>query len=94
LEKIAMADIDNRLQQLVALLELTSDQKEAIDDLLTVAKQIDQLEATIGALPELQRNALMRYWAEPILQYGTNVRSYRRTFFGLAEMIKSSLGRD
>ena len=89
-----MADIDHRLQQLVALLELTSEQKMAIEDLLMLAKQIDQLEATIRALPELQRNALMRYWAEPILQHGTNVRSYRRTFFGLAEMIKSSLGRD
>jgi len=89
-----MADIDHRLQQLVALLELTSEQKKAIEDLLMLAKQIDQLESTIRALPELQRNALMRYWAEPILQHGTNVRSYRRTFFGLAEMIKSSLGRD
>jgi hypothetical protein len=94
LEKIAMADIDHRLQQLVALLELTSEQKKAIEDLLMLAKQIDQLEATIRALPELQRNALMRYWAEPILQYGTNARCYRRTFFSLAEMVKSFLGRD
>jgi hypothetical protein len=88
-----MADRDCRLQQLVALFELTAEQKETIEDLLIVVKQIDQLEATIRALPELQRNALMRYWAEPILQYGTNVASYRRTFSGLAEMIRSSLGR-
>jgi hypothetical protein len=87
-----MADMDRRLQQLVTLLELTSEQKKAIEDLLEVAEQIDRLEAAVGALPEPQRNAVMRYWAEPILQHGTDVRSYQRTFFCLTEMIKSSLG--
>jgi hypothetical protein len=92
LEDIAMADIDCRLQQFVAVLELTAEQKAAVENLLTVAKQIDQLEANIRALPEQQRSALMQYWIEPISQHGTNIASYRRTFSGAAEMIKSSLG--
>jgi len=63
LENIPIADIDCRLQQLFALLELTAEQKETLESLLTVAKQIDQLEATIRALPEQQRTALMSRWA-------------------------------
>jgi len=51
------------VQQLFALLKLTAEQKETLESLLTVAKQIDQLEATIRALPEQQRTALMSRWA-------------------------------
>jgi len=63
LENIPIADIDCRLQQLFALLELTAEQKETLESLLTVVKQINQLEATIRALPEQQRTALMSRWA-------------------------------
>jgi len=86
-----MADKDRRLPQLVAVLELTSEQKEAVERLLAIAGQIDQLEAAIKALPEPKRSALMHYWTEPVLRHGTKVTSYRRTFAALAQMIKSSL---
>ena len=52
-----MADIDCRLQRLVAVLELTAEQKETVESLLTVAKQIDQLEATIRAAIATEKRA-------------------------------------
>jgi len=90
-EDLVMADRDRRLPQLVAVLELTREQKEAVERLLAIAGQIDQLEAAIKALPEPKRSALMHYWTDPVLRHGTKVTSYRRTFAALAQMIKSSL---
>jgi hypothetical protein len=92
-EEIVMADTDRRLQQLVAVLELGNEQKKAAETLLGLAKQIDQLEKVIRALPEPQRTAVMHYWIDPIVRHGTKVESYRRTFAGLSEMIRSSLAQ-
>src|SRR5262245_15298088 len=83
-ENTVIADKDCGLPQLIAVLELTSEQKEAAEKLLAIAGQIDQLEAVIKALPEPKRSALMHYWSEPVLCHGTNVMSYRRTFAALA----------
>jgi len=38
-----------------------------------------------------QRSAVMRYWIEPYIQHGLNVETYRRTFFDLSQLLKSSV---
>jgi hypothetical protein len=89
-----MAGANADLAQLLAVLELSHEQKQAAEQVLAVAHRIDRLEAEIKALPEAQRYALMRYWAEPFLRCGLEVGSYERSFAELVEVLKSSLAQE
>jgi hypothetical protein len=86
-----MTDSDGSFDQFFAGLQLTDEQKQAAKSLLEVVQQIEQLETTIRAMTAQQRIAVMRYWIEPSLRHGPNVEFYRRTFFELSQMLKSSV---
>jgi hypothetical protein len=83
-----MTDDDQSIEQFFAVLQLTDEQKETARSLLNVVQQIEELERAIRAMTAPQRNAVMRYWIEPSLEH---VEFYRRTFFDLSQMLKSSL---
>ena len=86
-----MTDDDQSIEQFFAVLQLTDEQKETARSLLNVVQQIEELERAIRAMTAQQRNAVMRYWIEPSLEHGLNIEFYRRTFFDLSQMLKSSL---
>jgi hypothetical protein len=86
-----MAEADTNLAPLLAALKLSNEHRQLAEYLLAVAHRIDQLEAEIKALPEPQKNALMRYWAGPILRCGFEISSHQRSFAELVEVLKSSL---
>ena len=88
-----MTDSDESLEQFFAVLQLTDEQKETARSLLDVVQRIDELETVIRAMTAPQRGAVMRYWIEPSRRHGLNVESYRRTFFDLSQMLKSSVMR-
>ena len=89
-----MPDTDARLQQFIAFLQISDEQKQAAENLLAVANQINRLEAQIRAMPEPQRRALMHYWTHPFLRSDVEVASYERTFAELVEMLKSSFPKE
>jgi len=86
-----MTGSDQNPEQFLAVLQLTDEQKETARRLLNVVQQIEELETAIRAMTAPQRSAVMRYWMEPYIQHGLNVESYRRTFFDLSQMLKSSV---
>jgi hypothetical protein len=89
-ENLAMAETEASLQQFIAFLKLSDEQKHTAETLLAVVHQINRLEAEIKALPEPQRDALMRYWTQPFLRSGAEVACYERTFTELVEVLRSS----
>ena len=74
----------------IAFLKLSDEQKHTAEALLAVVHRINRLEADIKALPEPQRDALMRYWTTPFFRSGSEVARYERTFDELVEMLKAS----
>ena len=85
-----MAETEASLQQFIAFLKLSDEQKHTAETLLAVVHQINRLEAKIKALPEPQRDALMRYWTQPFLRSGAEAAGYERSFAELAEVLRSS----
>jgi hypothetical protein len=89
-ENLAMAETEASLHQFIAFLKLSDEQKQTAETLLAVVHQINRLEAEIKAMPEPQRDALMRYWTQPFLRSGSEVACYERSFAELVEVLRSS----
>ena len=85
-----MAETEASLQQFIAFLKLSDEQKQTAETLLAVVRQINRLEAEIKAMPEPQRDALMRYWTQPFLRSSSEVACYERTFAELVDVLRSS----